>query len=438
MFKLLGSPHSHIETPLTGSTAEAFIKRAVSLGRTHFSYTDHNYMSGAYKLYGMASKAKLKFVPGVEVYFKDFDCEIIRSYQSSYSKYFKITLYAPTQEIYQKLAELSSEKKKHKISLNGEEYGLWNWNDLERAAAAGCVAVSSEINDIVGKHFLLNSAKAGLDYFSKIKSMFGANYYICIVGNVFDKYSVSAINFTLSDETQEWFFSSDYVTTEKAKKIKAFEVFENPNRHAKLLGGIRNGIYFSYNKEISKIDLVEGNIPIESGDLQLKVNKALWLLSIKENVPVIYSDYAYYAEPSDKAVQDVRLYPENKKEYVKRHMQSSEEAFDYLSKTMGLSQEDIAKIESAQLNWLGLFDGFKLKYDINLPEVEGGKNSLQLTLEMVKASGRMKWTDPVYQNRLKKEIDVLYRNGTVDLLPYFFPIKYVLDEYKKQIGRAHV
>lgn len=389
-------------------------------------------MSGTYKAYGLATKKKLKFVAGLEVYFKDPKCQISNGQESSKSSYFKTTLYAPDQKAFQKLSQLSSLKRKSKIALNGEEYGLWDWASLEEAAAAGCIACSSEINDIVGKHFLLNSPKAGLESFRKMISIFGQNYYLCLVGNKFDKYHITAIDITFEDGSKDWFFGSDTVETERSKRVRAIEVFENQDRHTKLVSGTRNGIVFPYKKNIKKVDLVQGNIPIESGDLQLKVNKAFLALSQKDNVQLIYSDYAYYASADDKIVQDVRLYSENKKEYVKRHMQSSDEAFSYLSETLGLPEEKIKQISENQTLWLSKFDNFKLKYDVRLPEVDGGQDSLELTMKIIKETGRMKWDNPEYVARLKREIEVIAKNGVVNLLPYFFPIKKVLDEYKKK------
>ena len=68
---MLASPHTHAESPLTGSTLKALVKRAKELGRTHFAYTDHGHLSSCLKAYKEAKGAGLKFIPGLEVYFKD-------------------------------------------------------------------------------------------------------------------------------------------------------------------------------------------------------------------------------------------------------------------------------------------------------------------------------------------------------------------------------
>jgi DNA polymerase III alpha subunit len=59
------SPHTHAESPLTGSTLAAMVKKAKDLGRTHFAYTDQGHLSSALKAYGQAKKAGLKFIPGI-------------------------------------------------------------------------------------------------------------------------------------------------------------------------------------------------------------------------------------------------------------------------------------------------------------------------------------------------------------------------------------
>src|SRR5271170_5060867 len=97
------SPHTHVESPLTGSTAAAMVSRAKEMGRTHFAYTDHGHLSSALKVYGLCQpnkKAKkdhlkkgIQFIPGIEFYFKDVTCPIIAGTGADKCKYFSATLY---------------------------------------------------------------------------------------------------------------------------------------------------------------------------------------------------------------------------------------------------------------------------------------------------------------------------------------------------------
>ena len=97
------SPHTHVESPITGSSVETMIKRTVELGRTHFSYTDPAYLTSAFSTYEKAKKRNLKFIPGIEIFFKDSDCPVVKGTRSDRAKFFKLTIHATEQEAYQKL-----------------------------------------------------------------------------------------------------------------------------------------------------------------------------------------------------------------------------------------------------------------------------------------------------------------------------------------------
>ena len=124
--------HTHIFTPLTGSTGESFFKRAKELGRRYFSYTDLNSFGDFLKTYNQCKKEGLKFVGGVEVLFKDTDCLLIGKTELSKAKYFKTTLYAPNQEAFKTLSHLSSKKGRVKTIFHNKNYkiGLWTWTEL--------------------------------------------------------------------------------------------------------------------------------------------------------------------------------------------------------------------------------------------------------------------------------------------------------------------
>jgi hypothetical protein len=50
-------------------------------------------------------------------------------------------------------------------------------------------------------------------------------------------------------------------------------------------------------------------------------------------------------------------------------------------------------------------------------------------MDLIEKHGRMRWNDPIWVERLEKEIDLLHNNGVVDLLPYFFIDEEVCDLY---------
>jgi hypothetical protein len=52
-------------------------------------------------------------------------------------------------------------------------------------------------------------------------------------------------------------------------------------------------------------------------------------------------------------------------------------------------------------------------------------------MELIKKQGRMDWSAPKYVDRLRAEIKLLHKNGTIDLLPYFMIDEEVCSLYEK-------
>lgn len=439
------SPHTHPESPISGSTVEAMINRAAALGRTHFAYTDPAYMTSLFRAYEYTKKFDgktdkkgkvwplLKFIPGIEIFFKDVNCDIVKDSQAEKAKYFKITLYARDQKAFSRLSELSSLEREQTIVHYGEVYPVWGWEDLKKCAEEGVVACSSDVHDMVAKTLLTNSPQVGERVLLKLKALFGDNYYICLVGNENTHSWVNLVEITLVSGKRDVIYANSRVVTNAAKYAQAKELVLNPNKHYLLASYEKNFVTRSLGKgeKIAQAKAHSGFLKFPEGDVQLRANKFLYALSKRHNIKVLYSDYAFYAEPEDKAVQDVRLSQDDIKEHTKRHMQSSEEAFDYLTKKLGLPEAAATEILNENSAWAESFNGFKLEFDYRVPEVPGGKAPLDLCLEIIKNTGRLPKDRPEYIDRLKYEISVLAKNGKVDLTPYFLPIRDVLDFYNE-------
>jgi DNA-directed DNA polymerase III PolC len=428
----VASPHTHVESPITGSSVDNMVKRAVELKRTHFSYTDPAYLTSCLSAYEKAKKKGLKFIPGVEIFFKDPTCPITKGSRSDTVKFFKLTLHATDQAAYQKLCELSSKERLAKIISYGSEFEVWSWKDLEECAPLNILVSSSDANDLVAKNLFTGRPDLAEKMMLKLKQMFGDKYYAAIVGNKMDKTRASFVEMTFQDGSKMVVKSTDKVRTNKLKMgVPAREIAENPARHSFIESIVKSDIYTPIYKMIADAKLHEGNLKIPDGDIQAKANKLIAGLAMRHGIKILYSDYAYYAEPQDKGVQDVRLSQDGIKEYANRHMQSTEEALEYMTKELGLPFNFSEQILANNTEWASKFDGFKLEYTYAVPTIEGEKDSALLSMEIIHANGRMKWDNPVYVERLKYELQVLANNGKVNLLPYFFPIRDVLNYYKE-------
>ena len=84
------------------------IDKSIELGLTHFACTDNGHLSSILKGYNYAKKKGIKFIPGIELFFKDESCSIIKDTPSARIKYFKIIIHAKDQKAYQKLVKMAN------------------------------------------------------------------------------------------------------------------------------------------------------------------------------------------------------------------------------------------------------------------------------------------------------------------------------------------
>lgn len=421
------SPHTHVESFLTASTLKSFIERAIELKREYFTCTDLGYFHSSLKAYNAAKKAKLKPILGLEFYFKDPLCDVITGTQADRCRYFTATIYAEDQAAYQALCSLVSRTDFPTIEIREEKQSLLNWKDLEALSKHNTNLVLGGVHCLVGKTYVASDANIGVKLFEKINNLFKDRLRVAMICEPWEKKYAQVVEIKYTDGTHDSLLGTDTVTTDKARKIVVFDLIDRPG-HKIIISKVCGGVYSIVDKEIESIKLHTGYLPLPC-DVTLKMNKFLKALADRYKVPVLASDYAYYANKDDKIVQHVVL--ENKdKIKANQHMKTEDEITSYLQKVMGLDQNATLDIVNNNSAWAKLFDNFELKYDWHLASTEG-QDPLKKAMEIIHRNGRMKWENTIYVNRLKLEIDVIAKNGIKDLTPYFLPIVDVLDHYKE-------
>jgi len=412
------SLHTHVDTPYTGSTLENLFIKRVDMGHTHFAYTDISYFSGALRAYDMCLKRGVKPILGVEALFKDRTCSLTNTKASGASRFFKTTLYAPTENAYRGLGYLTSNPPET-TQFFGDSHPLWNWEFLKKAASVGCIIGTSDIHDIVSKNFVLGDPETAEKVFLKIKSLFGENMYSTIIGVNQSKRYDEFVSIKLSNGTSLFLQASEKVTTNAARSVAASEVFQKPNKHFKIISSSSGGVLTSHDSEVREVKFKRGYIPFKDGDLQGKANKGITDLAKRHGITILYSDYAYYADKDDKVVQDVKLSSDGKKEYADRHIQTKIEAFSYLS-ALGMNELEIDQLFENQDTFAKRFDDFKLNFEYRLPTPDG--DSMEIVARTIREAGRLPIDNPKYVQRLRDELDVIANNGKINLLPYFIPL----------------
>lgn len=420
------SPHTHCESPLTGSPLTTMIKRAVDLKRTHFSYTDLGHLSSALKVYGLAKKSNLKPVLGIEFYFKDSKCDIVTGTPADKCKYFTGSLFAKNQEAYQSLIQVVSNSDMPKIDIQDETRSLWSWGNLEELSKFDTLFVLGGIHCMVGKTLLSSGPELAEKVLLKAKSLFGDRLYLALICEPWNKKYATVIKIDYADGTHDSILSSDIVTTDKARKIKASDLIKRSG-HNVIISKVVGSTFFEVNKKISNVTEHKGFLPLPV-DVTLEVNRFFLEMSKKHGIPALVSDYAFYASKEDHAVQTMVLEGTNK---IKSdlHMKSQEEMESYLECSLLLNKQEIAHILSNNDSFAHNFDNFELKYEWRL--ADSGGNALQQCMEIIKNKGLMKWDNPVWTARLREEIQVIAKNKVKDLSPYFLPIHDVIAHYEE-------
>ena len=302
------SPHTHCETSMTGSTIAKMVKRAVELERSHFSYTDHNTFSGLYKAYNASKESGLGFVPGVELYFMDNQCETIANTDSQFFKYFKTTVYFKDQEAFQAVANITR-RERPTSDIRGEQQKLYNWQDLKDIAELNTVFATSDMQDLISKNLIVGNTKSALNTYKKLVNIVGKDrLYVSIIAHKVDRTWLRKVKVTLFNGSELMLDDNDKVDSNSFKNVNPMELHTHSNKHHTIKSMTINGVFYNVNQRVEKTEPTEDFYPIDGDlDLQKRSNKFMYMLAKKFDLKCLVSDYAYFAEKDDKVVQNMKL-----------------------------------------------------------------------------------------------------------------------------------
>lgn len=404
------SIHTHIETYLSASTLTSFIKKAKSLKRKYLAYTDYGLMTGAFKFYKSAKVSEINPIIGVELLFYDDSCNFCKS---AGGKYYPITVYAKDEKAYQRLSELSAHQNKYYTTRSEDEIPLVPWETLEKYKGYNFeIAIGGPLS-LPYRLFNKNAGKMSIDFIKRLQEIAPVNLFL-MCGNedaIWQESVVIEVN-----DRKLFIKKNKKIDTDKAKNIYATELLGD--RHSEIRAvynasfrhEFKNPLIIKSRKLESGFKKLNKNYTKDSNQLMLRLSKHL-------NLKLLISDYAFMAEKEHKDVQTVRQDGNRiKSDYS---MLSVDEI------TQNLSDHEIPLIDinNAIKNteeWSNLFS-LNLKFPYRLPYVEDPGRKM---LELFKSVGRFSKfkSNQAYMERLKLELSVIRENGTIDLLPYFFPI----------------
>jgi len=440
----------------------------VELGTGYLVTTDHGTLQATRKVYDLAKKGvkdtngnvcKLKPILGLEGYLRDDKCPILtakgipldaKGTFSEYGKYYHITLHAMDQEAFETLVRVLSRVDLNRSEKHGQERKpIFTWTDLEELGAKNITMTSSCLAGVVQRHLVdHNDPEMAIAHYEKLRGLCKqGNFYTELFPHVCDSYWQSAVFVTWIDGTEERFQPWKKLQTnshgngqiqELAKKLKGRIL--DPKEAITVTAVMENRKWLEFPpKKLIRIELREGFIKNEcrpwapDGDLQAGCDKFLLYMAERYGDPIIIGDDAHFAKPEEKIVQDIRLQSGGGswRFHGSYHRQDSEEAFKYFRDRVGVGQIEFEKWVDNSYAWASRFDRFELKTRKSLPTSFYPKDTFAHTMELIDKQGRMDWDNTAWVERLGAEIELLHKNGTIDLLPYFMIAEEVCDLYEK-------
>jgi DNA polymerase III alpha subunit/intein/homing endonuclease len=422
--------HCHPSSIDSGSNVDRMVEQSKVLGSGYSVITDHGFMGDCLKHYHSCKKAGIKPILGLEGYFKDNNCPIIKGTESESLKYFHFTVHFKDQKAYQAACRILSDCDRHKaISAGGERKPIFEWSDLEELATYNITMGSGCLIGMVSRHILVGREDLAEAYYVKLRNLVGPDdFFVELSPHICDHYWQNNVKITLANGEQIKVWDGAKFDTKAAKGVTALQIASAPARYNFIETRYIRRSPIPINQEVSKVEKIKGFIKQEEGDIQLVANKFCLKMAKKYGDRCVISDDAHYAIPEDKVVQN-SLLGENFRFYGDYSLLKTSEVLRYYKESLEMSDQEIDDMIENSHIWASKFDNFELKYEYRLPTPED--DPMKLIMKSIKELGRFDSSNPEAVRRLRWELDVFTNNGVVNILPYFFPIQKVLDHYKK-------
>lgn len=453
-FRNPSTPHCHQMSLDTGSTPEAFADREIELGTGTLTCTDHGSMAASITVYTLAKKNNLVPILGIEGYLRDKNDPVLTAdgqtkdengeflynyFDSDRPKYTHFTAHYLDQQAFSVGAKLLSRAPTEQHG--SEEKPIFTWDNMEEMGAANTVLGSGCLIGVCQRHLMAGRPDLAEKYYERYRSLAKpGNFIVEVFPHECTHNWIHGV-FVQTDKDSRKFWRKKKLKTNKNDEITAQDLareFKN-GQHTRLLGVYNNRVLEELDEELQNAEYIEDFIQNEcspdnpTGDVQWKSNLFVMDLAKRYGDPCIWSDDSHVSEPKAKIVQDVRLAQSgNWKFHTSYHRKSGDELWTYAQKVLKMSERDMEEMLENASNWAGRFKDFKLEYKPSLPGKFYPEDTLGYLFKLIQERGRMKWGNKIYEDRLKKEIDMIHKNGTIDLLTYFFPPNQVLTEYNRK------
>jgi hypothetical protein len=239
----------------------------------------------------MTDKAKLGFIPGIVLYFKDKNCLSYKLFPQA--GYFTLNLYPKNQEAYQALCKITNKERNFYISRLDDEFPLYTWEDLETLKEYQFSLVLSGPHSLLAKLALAGHSLDTINpIFEKLKSIF-SDISVALVAANQDSFIQEVIKIKTNKGYLELDLKDRIDVIKEGKVLKKVNVeeLERPfHGFVKILVLHRKGKY--YKADLS-LEGENGTYPIgrrlekfsnlKLGNVFAKANKLYQYLAVKNN-----------------------------------------------------------------------------------------------------------------------------------------------------------
>lgn len=452
--------HCHTQSLDSASTLDNFAKREVELGTGYLTSTDHGTLQATRLVYDLCHgkyKNNLKPVLGCEVYFRDDACPIMTTagipkgadgtFRDTF-KYGHLTVHCLDEAAYSTLSIVMSDADLRAETHGSERKPLLDWSMLARLGEQNMTCGSGCLISAINRHLLRGDWESAKKYYEQVRGLFKpGNFYAEVFPHVCDRNWESKVDIIdpkgVVTPFRTWkkikLANGDTMSAEEL----AHELAKHPEATKNYLAVVevmdaRAWKVLERPIELATCTLKEGWVINEctphtpNGDWQFRANQFILDMARKYGDPVVISGDAHFAYEKEKIVQDVRLAQSGSwRMSTSYHRRSSSDAWKHFE-SVGVVRKEFDGWVQNNIEWASRFDGFKFSPKQPLPTKFYPKDTLKHTLKLVHDHGRMDWNNPEMVSRLETEIQLLHKNGTVDLLPYFMVDEEVCSEYAKR------
>lgn len=381
--KIIVGPHNHPLSLDSGNSVKQFIKSAAQdFGRKAIALTDHGTMGSIIEAIDYSKELKkkdnldIKIIPGIELYLLPSPDD------DSKMAYYHVTVHFNDFDAYLAGCELSKSSYDRAVFKGGELKPLVTWEELE--SLSGKVTLfSSCLVGAVSRPWIIGRKDISERNFVRLMNIAGA-------GNFFAEIFPYEVD-------RDWNF-----------KTKTF-VMKKPTECC------------------------------PSGKLQVDANKWIIELAKKYNIPVVISEDAHYAHKSEKFIQDARLNKDGRDSWKMSDancLHHTDELYKEFSRIHPeyINETTFNEMIENSYKFEENFKGFESKFKPSLPkviiddkEVTGDNELASLVLNRIIKKGRIDLNNPIYRNRINKELQQLVFNGEINLIPYIWPLNRIVD-----------